>query len=48
MAFVPYGNPEVAPVSIAAGLFYLVAYALTNFGAWSVVIALEQQEGRVV
>ena len=45
MAFVPYGNPEVAPVSIAAGLFYLVAYALTNFGAWSVVIALERSEG---
>ncbi len=46
MAFVPYGNPEVAPVSIAAGLFYLVAYALTNFGAWGVVIALEQAEGK--
>jgi NADH-quinone oxidoreductase subunit N len=46
MAFVPYGNPEVAPVSIAAGLFYLVAYAVTNFGAWSVVIALEKAEGR--
>jgi NADH-quinone oxidoreductase subunit N len=46
MAFVPYGNPEVAPVSIAAGLFYLVAYAITNFGAWGVVIALEQSEGR--
>ena len=46
MAFVPYGNPEVAPVSIAAGLFYLVAYALTNFGAWGVVIALEQKEGK--
>src|SRR5689334_2169715 len=46
MAFVPYGNPKVAPVSIAAGLFYLVAYALTNFGAWGVVIALEKQEGR--
>jgi NADH-quinone oxidoreductase subunit N len=46
MAFVPYGNPEVAPVSIAAGLFYLVAYTLTNFGAWSVVIALEQKEGK--
>jgi len=45
MAFVPYGNPDVAPVSIAAGLFYLVAYALTNFGAWGVVIALEQKEG---
>lgn len=46
MAFVPYGNPQVRDVSIAAGLFYLVAYTVTNFGAWSVVIALEQKEGR--
>jgi NADH-quinone oxidoreductase subunit N len=46
MAFVPYGNPDVAPVSIAAGLFYLVAYAVTNFGAWGVVIALEKSDGR--
>jgi NADH-quinone oxidoreductase subunit N len=46
MAFVPYGNAEVAPVSIAAGLFYLVAYAITNFGAWGVVIALEKSENR--
>ena len=46
MAFVPYGNPEVASTSIAAGLFYLVAYALTNFGTWGVVIALERAEGR--
>jgi len=46
MAFVPYGNPEVRAVSIAAGLFYLVAYALTNFGTWGVVIALEQAEGK--
>lgn len=46
MAFVPYGNPDVAPVSIAAGLFYLAAYAVTNFGAWGVVIALEKSEGR--
>jgi hypothetical protein len=46
MAFVPYGNPEVAPISIAAGLFYLVAYAITNFGAWGVVIALERETGR--
>lgn len=46
MAFVPYGNPDVAPVSIAAGLFYLVAYAVTNFGAWAVVIALEKSQGR--
>ncbi|MEP0807019.1 MAG: NADH-quinone oxidoreductase subunit N [Chloroflexota bacterium] len=44
MAFVPYGNPAVRDVSIAAGLFYLVAYAFTNFGAWSVVIALEKNE----
>jgi NADH-quinone oxidoreductase subunit N len=46
MAFVPYGNPTVAPISIAAGLFYLVAYALTNFGSWGVVIALERAEGK--
>ena len=46
MAFVPYGDPEVAPVSIAAGLFYLVAYAVTNFGTWGVVIALEKKEGK--
>ena len=46
MAFVPYGNPEVAPVSIAAGLFYLFAYTITNFGAWGVVIALEQKESK--
>lgn len=46
MAFVPYGNTDVAPVSIAAGLFYLVAYVITNFGAWGVVIALEQRDGK--
>jgi NADH-quinone oxidoreductase subunit N len=46
MAFVPYGNPDVAPVSVAAGLFYLVAYAITNFGAWGVVIALEKSAGK--
>jgi len=44
MAFVPYGNTEVRDVSIAAGLFYLVAYAVTNFGAWGVVITLEKKE----
>ncbi len=46
MAFVPYGNPEVRDVSIAAGLFYLVSYAVTNFGAWGVVIALEKAENK--
>jgi NADH-quinone oxidoreductase subunit N len=44
MAFVPFGNPKVQAVSIAAGLFYLVSYAITNFGAWGVVIALERSE----
>lgn len=46
MAFVPYGQPAVVATSVAAGLFYLVSYAVTNFGAWAVVIALESQEGR--
>jgi len=46
MAFVPYGNKDVMSVSIAAGLFYLVSYAVTNFGAWGVVIALEKAEGK--
>ncbi len=46
MAFVPFGNKDVVATSIAAGLFYLFAYVLTNFGAWSVVIALEKSEGK--
>jgi NADH-quinone oxidoreductase subunit N len=43
MALVPYGDPAVSADSVASALFYLVAYALTNFAAWSVVIALEQR-----
>jgi len=46
MAFVPFGNKEVMPVSVAAALFYLVSYAVTNFGAWAVVISLEKAEGK--
>ena len=46
MAFVPYGNPTVVHDAVAAGLFYLVSYAVTNFGAWGVVIALEKAEGK--
>ena len=46
MAFVPYGNANVVATSVAAGLFYLVAYVFTNFGAWGVVIALEKKEGK--
>ncbi len=32
--------------AITATLFYLVAYGLTSFAAWGVVIAAEQNEGR--
>jgi NADH-quinone oxidoreductase subunit N len=46
MALVPYGNRAVSPDVISAALFYLVAYALTSFGAWAVVIALEKAEGK--
>jgi NADH-quinone oxidoreductase subunit N len=43
MALVPYGQAAIAPATVASALFYLVAYAFTNFAAWSVVIALERQ-----
>ena len=46
MAFVPYGQKSVVATSVASGLFYLVSYAITNFGAWAVVIALEKAEGK--
>jgi NADH-quinone oxidoreductase subunit N len=46
MALVPYANGKVSEAAVAAALFYLVAYALTNFGAWAVVVALEQAEGK--
>jgi NADH-quinone oxidoreductase subunit N len=46
MALVPYAQPDVAAGSVAATLFYLLAYAFTNFGAWAVVVALEKREGK--
>jgi NADH-quinone oxidoreductase subunit N len=46
MAIVPYGNTAVNQDTVSAALFYLVAYALTSFGAWAVVIALEKAEGK--
>jgi NADH-quinone oxidoreductase subunit N len=46
MAFVPYGQAEVASDAVAAALFYLFAYAMTSFAAWAVVISLEKSEGR--
>ena len=46
MAIVAYGLPNVVSDAVASALFYLVAYALTSFGAWSVVIALEKDGGK--
>lgn len=46
MALVPFGNTSLNKNTISAALFYLVAYALTSFGAWAVVIALEKAEGK--
>ncbi len=46
MALVTYGLPGTAPIGVASALFYLVAYAITSFGAWAVVIALEKAEGK--
>lgn len=46
MAFVPYGQGQVVSNSIASVLFYLAAYGLANFAAWSVVIAREQPDAR--
>ena len=46
MALVPFGQSNVADDAVAAALFYLLAYAFTNFAAWAVVIAMEKAEGR--
>lgn len=46
MALVPFGQSQVASDGVASALFYLLAYAFTNFAAWAVVIALEKREGR--
>ena len=45
MAFVAFGNPDLTNDAIAAGIFYLVAYAITNFGSWAIVISLEKENG---
>ncbi len=44
MAFVPFADEKARLVAVASGLFYLVAYTLTSFGAWGVVIALEKAD----
>jgi NADH-quinone oxidoreductase subunit N len=46
MAVVGFGQELVSRDAVASSLFYLLGYAVTNFGAWSVVIALEGSEGK--
>jgi NADH-quinone oxidoreductase subunit N len=46
MAFITYANQDVYPEAVAAVLFYLLAFAITSFGSWAVVIALEKAEGK--
>lgn len=46
MAFVPFGNRGVVHDTVAAMLFYLVAYGVATLGAWAVVIALEKPGNR--
>jgi NADH-quinone oxidoreductase subunit N len=46
MTLVLIGQKDLVGNAVSAALFYLMAYAFTNFGAWAVVIALEQAEGR--
>ena len=45
MAFVPFGNPAVRADSLASALFYLLAFALTSFGAWAVLLTVEHADG---
>ena len=46
MALVPFGQTDLLGEITGSMLFYLLAYAVTSFGAWGVVIALEKAEGR--
>jgi len=46
MTLVPYSQGELADEAVAAILFYLLAYMVTSYAAWAVVIALEQREAR--
>ncbi|MFV1949915.1 MAG: NADH-quinone oxidoreductase subunit N [Anaerolineales bacterium] len=46
MALVTFGQESLIADVVGASLFYLFGYAVTNFGAWAVVIALEKKEGQ--
>jgi NADH-quinone oxidoreductase subunit N len=38
-------NPDVAPFAVSAAAFYLLTYTLTNLGAFTLVTALEKDDG---
>lgn len=44
MALPAAADPAVSPDALGAALFYLLAYAFTNLGAWGVVVAVERRE----
>lgn len=46
MALVPYAQGDMTDAVVSSILFYLLAYMVTSFAAWAVVIALEQKEGK--
>ncbi len=45
MALPAAADSAVAPDAVAAALFYLLAYTVTNLGAWGIVVALEREDG---
>jgi NADH-quinone oxidoreductase subunit N len=38
-------RPDDAPFAVSAAIFYLLSYAVTNLGAFAVVIAVEKDDG---
>lgn len=45
VALAAAADPAVAPFAVSAAIFYLLTYALTNLGAFAVVIAVEKDDG---
>jgi NADH-quinone oxidoreductase subunit N len=45
MALPSAAEPGVMPQAVSSALFYLLAYAVSNLGAWGVVLALERRGG---
>jgi len=46
MALAASNGPDLAGPAASSAVFYLLAYAVTNLGAWAVVMAVEAAEGR--